>query len=302
MPSPALACPRRHFLLACGALAMQPARLQAEAPPEPFFDAHVHLNDLDLQLRLMERFNIPRAVIFWGRRSDNTRILEAARAHPQRLVPFASISPERRDYRPLWMREDPALLDELERTIEAGQGAVRGIGEISAVHFPSSGFPETDFDPAGSTMRGIFDIARRHRLPVMVHVELTRLRELAWLMSAYRDVPTIWAHGGYAPLVIAERMLAEHDNLVFELSARTWPLHPRSPEYTLFNGPQVWPRWLALIERMPQRFIVGTDASHHSLAAEEMKITSVQRFLGQLSPAARPAVARDTLDALLTPR
>lgn len=295
---------RRQILAAAAAsLACGPALAQpAEPETTPFFDAHVHLNDLQMQLHLMTRFGIPKAVVFWGRRSDDDTVFEAARAHPDRLVAFASVSPERRAFRSLWQREDPALLDQLERSLLAGRDVVRGIGEISAVHFPSSGFPETDFDPAGSTMRGIFEIARRHGLPVMVHVELTRLRELSTLMAAYRDVPAIWAHGGYAPLVIAERMLAEHANLVFELSARTWPEHPRSPEYTIFNGPAVWARWLALVERLPRRFIVGTDASHHVLASEEMKIASVQRFLAQLSPEARPWVAQRNLEMLLAPR
>lgn len=296
---------RRQILAAVTTAALlhrtSPAH-RATAEPAPFFDAHVHLNDLEMQLRLMARFGIPKAVVFWGRRSDDATVFEAARAHPDRLVAFASVSPERRAFRSLWQREDPALLEQLERSLSAGRDVVRGIGEISAVHFPSSGFPEADFDPAGSTMRGIFEIARRRGLPVMVHVELTRLRELSALMAAYRDVPTIWAHGGYAPLVIAERMLAEHANLVFELSARTWPEHPRSPEYTVFNGPVVWARWRALVERLPRRFIVGTDASHHVLASEEMKITSVQRFLAQLSPEARPWVATRNLEALLTPR
>ena len=297
--------PTRRKLLAAAAAALACGRgLAQPATPEsiPFFDAHVHLNDLEMQLHLMTRFGIPKAVVFWGRRSDDATVFEAARAHPDRLVAFASVSPERRAFRSLWQREDPALLEQLERSLSAGRDVVRGIGEISAVHFPSSGFPEADFDPAGSTMRGIFEIARRRGLPVMVHVELTRLRELSALVAAYRDVPTIWAHGGYAPLVIAERMLAEHANLVFELSARTWPEHPRSPEYTVFNGPVVWARWRALVERLPRRFIIGTDASHHVLASEEMKITSVQRFLAQLSPEARPWVATRNLEALLTPR
>ncbi len=52
---------------------------------------------------------------------------------------------------------------------------------------------------------------------------------------------------------------------------------------------------------MPQRFLVGTDASHRSAQSEEMKHASVQAFLRQLSPAARERVARANLLELLGP-
>ncbi len=91
--------------------------------------------------------------------------------------------------------------------------------------------------------------------------------------------------------------------LHYELSARTWPQHPRSPDYTILrDGRQVWPEWLALIEAHSGRFIVGTDASHRSLESEVRKATSVQSFLQQLSPAARERVARLNLLALLPER
>jgi hypothetical protein len=66
--------------------------------------------------------------------------------------------------------------------------------------------------------------------------------------------------------------------------------------YTILrDGQKVWPEWLQLIEAMPGRFLVGTDASHRSLASEAMKFASVQNLLAQLSPAAREQVARGTL-------
>ncbi|WP_284616630.1 amidohydrolase family protein [Aquabacterium humicola] len=286
-----------------GLLRAQPRDADSDGdapPPIPFFDAHVHLNDVEMQLKLMDRFGARRAVIFWGRQSDNASVLAAARAHPARFVAFASVSPERSAYRPLWDREDPAVLQLLEDALREGGKGVRGIGEISAVHFPAAGFAETDYDPLGSTMRGIFEIARRHALPVLLHVEITRLRELSALMDAYPGVRVLWAHGGYTPLFLAERMLARHPQLTYELSARSWPMHPRSPDYTIFRDAQtLWPPWKALIERQPQRFVVGTDASHRSWAGEEMKARSVQRLLAQIAPPARALVAYDNLAALL---
>ena len=62
----------------------------------------------------------------------------------------------------------------------------------------------------------------------------------------------IWAHGGYTPYFLARRMIERHPNLTYELSARTYLRHPRSPDYTIFrNETEVWPRWLGLIEANP---------------------------------------------------
>ena len=278
-------------ILATAILSCASAIAWAQPAPIPFVDAHVHLNDPAMQLELMDRYGATHAVVFWGGRSDDASILEAARRHPARFIAFASISPERTAYRPLWEREDRALLEQLDAMLATG--AYAGIGEISAVHFPAAGFGATDFLPTGEMMRGILALARKHRVPVMVHVEVTRLQELSQLLAEFADVPVIWAHGGYTPLDLARRMLAQHPNLYYELSARTWPRHPRSAGYTILrDGVNVWPQWLELIEEQPHRFLVGTDASHRSPASEQMKFESVQNLLRQLGPRARELVGR----------
>jgi predicted TIM-barrel fold metal-dependent hydrolase len=280
---------------------MQPADAAAPQPPAnlvPFADAHVHLNDLPMQLELMQRWGASHAVVFWGGRSSNESVADAAKAHPGKLIPFASISPERTAYRPAWDKQDDALLEQLDAMLATG--LYKGIGEISAAHFPSAGFGETDFSPTGPMVTGILELARKHKVPVMLHVESTRMAELSQLLERFPDVPVIWAHGGYTPLFLARRMLDRHPNLYYELSARTWPRHPRSPDYTILrDGEKVWPEWLQLIEAMPGRFLVGTDASHRSASSEAMKFASVQNLLAQLSPAAREQVARGTLFRLV---
>ncbi|MEO5671600.1 MAG: TatD family hydrolase [Ramlibacter sp.] len=265
-----------------------------QAEPAPFVDAHVHLNDLAMQLELMERYRVTRAVVFWGGRSTNETVAQALRKHPDRLIAFASISPERTAYRPAWEANDEALLNQLDALLATG--IYKGIGEISVTHFPAAGFAETDFSPTGAMMSGIMRLARKHKVPVLVHAESTRMAELSAMLESFPDVAVIWAHGGYTPLFLARRMLERHPNLYYELSARTWPRHPRSPDYTILrDGSKVWPEWLELIESQPRRFLVGTDASHRSAASEAMKFESVQNFLAQLSPQARERVAQGNL-------
>ena len=265
-----------------------------------FTDAHVHLNDPEMQLRLMRESGTRRAIVFWGRNSTNELLIQWTQQHPGRFIPFASISPERSSYRKYWDAGDTALLDVLNNHLK--QGVVRGIGEISVAHFPGRGFPEANYGPLHPLMRGIMDLAQQYDVPLNIHCEITHIREFEQLLRAYPKVTVIWAHGGYTPYYIAKRMLAGHPNLLYELSARTWKTHPRSPDYTILEaGVRVWPRWLRLIEENPDRFLIGTDASLHDLQRERSKIEAVRTFLLQLSEETRAMVAHKNLDRLMGP-
>ncbi len=281
----------------CLILTLLPAVLPVNADEKTdlsFVDSHVHLNRSDMYLDLMSAHDLPKAVIFWGRSSENESLIEAAELHPRHLIPFVSISPERQRYRPYWREEDMALLAELDALLAGGHA--KGIGEISVAHFPSRGFPEADFDLLGSMMTGIMKLSGQYDVPVNIHCEITRLREFSELLERFPTVKVIWAHGGYTPYFIAKRMIARHANLTYELSARTWRIHPRSPDYTIFrNDNDVWPQWLALIEDNPTRFIVGTDASQRSRDSDRRKIQSVKRLLRQLSPPTRRRVAHENI-------
>ena len=141
-------------------------------------------------------------------------------------------------------------------------------------------------------MTGIMGLARRYRLPVLIHCEITRMNEMEALLAANRDVAVVWAHGGYTPYFLARRLVERHANLTYELSARTWRPHPRSPDYTIFmTGDALWPEWRQLIEDHPTRFVVGSDAANRSRASDQARIDSVRALLAQLSEPARRAVA-----------
>jgi predicted TIM-barrel fold metal-dependent hydrolase len=262
-----------------------------------YHDAHLHVNDIDAALAMMRAHGISRAAVFWGRDTDNADIVRAAAEHPQ-LVPLLCVSPERSaTYGAWWRAGDRRLLAYAER--ELARGVYRGLGELSIVHFPGRGFPETEFSPLHPLMVGLMELAARHRLPVLVHCEITYARELSELLARYPRVPFLWAHGGYAPYYWTERMLARHRNLTIELSMRMVRDHPRSPDYTiLMDEKRVWPRWLEMIERMPDRFVVGSDASQRDAETDAARARSVFALLDQLTPAVREKVARTNFDAL----
>lgn len=285
--------------LVCAIVAATSLAAQATAP-RGFTDAHVHLNDPEAWVMLMNEMGVDRSIALAGRSVTNAQLREAGARWPGRILPFVSVSPEHREFRAAWVADDARL----ERLVDSllTHGGFHGIGEISVTHFPGAGFPEADFAPDGLTMRGLLGLARKHGVPIMVHVEVTRLRELDRTLAEFPDVTVIWAHGGYTPLFLARRMLDTHPNLVYELSARTWARHPRSPDYTIFQDDErVWQEWLDLIEQMPTRFIVGTDAAGRSPTSDREKIRSVELLLNQLSVDTRRQVAHANLERLLGP-
>jgi len=160
-------------------------------------------------VRLMDEAGIERAIVFRGRAIDNQGLTRAAERWPRRLVPFVSVSPEHREHRGAWESDDPAIAEVVDSLLNGG--GFFGIGEISVSHFSGAGFPEANFDPAGRALRAILDVARAHRVPVTLHVEVTRLRELEALLADYRDVTLIWAHGGYTPRIGSSKGLSRRE-------------------------------------------------------------------------------------------
>ncbi len=107
-------------------------------------------------LEAMDRSGIDKSVLVnigWATaelcEETNTYILEAARAHPERLIPFCSINP----------LAGTRAVEEIDRC--AGLGA-RGIGEL---HPDTQGFDLAD--PV--IMAPVMQAARRHGLPVLSH-------------------------------------------------------------------------------------------------------------------------------------
>jgi hypothetical protein len=148
-------------------------------------------------------------------------------------------------------------------------------------------------------MVGLMELARKYRVPVMIHCEITRLDELEQLFTRHADVPVIWAHGGYATLDVTRGILARHPRVTIELSMRT-ARHPIAPDANILDDAgRVQAGWLDLIEKNPARFIVGSDATQRDAGTDTRRITSVQGLLEQLTPDTREKVARGNLDALI---
>ena len=178
----------------------------------------------------------------------------------------------------------------VQALIERSPGLWRGIGEVITRHDDLTALT------AGETARAnhpalmkVYRLAARHDLPVLLHSNLTSLREetpiyLGELEDALRSNPDtrfVLAHAGtsggvekrQAPLAtlneIIRALLERYDNLYVDLS---WSVR----EHYLIKDGEPRAAWVALIEDHPDRFVLGSDVVGH--------FDSIGAILGEYRP------------------
>lgn len=164
--------------------------------------------------------------------------------------------------------------EHIRRLLEMYPGFWRGIGEVFTRHDDLTALTQSETPRANSeAMQRIYLLAAEHDLPVMIHSNITSKRErnplyLPELEEALRDHPTvrfIWAHAGTSKEIHRhqekldflfdelKRMLGLYPNLFIDLS---WTmLEP----YLLGEKGEPDPRWVELVNKHPDRFMIGSD-------------------------------------------
>jgi len=176
-------------VLLLGVLLAAPVPGAAEAPL-PLVDLHIHYNAWvaasltpeEVARRLREHGAIGGVVSS----TPTPNALRLATLAPEVFLPFFRPYLTER-HRGSW-HQDPAVLAEAEAALKAGQ--YRGIGEVHL----STG--NAGADAGNAILRGLLDLARRHRVPIQVHVDEPHIPVLEALLAAYPAVPVIWAHAG----------------------------------------------------------------------------------------------------------
>lgn len=153
-----------------------------------------------------------------------------------------------------------------------------GIGEVFTRHDDLTAMIEGETPRADNeAMQRVYRLAAKHDLPVLLHSNLTSAREreplyLDELTEALENHPEtrfLWAHAGTSAELhraqgklanlreTLDLLLAEHENLWIDLS---WSvLDP----YMLDDNGRPRAAWLALIEKYPDRFVLGSDLVGH---------------------------------------
>ena len=202
---------------------------------------------------------------------------------------------------------DKNAVHHIERMLELYPGLWQGIGEVFTRHDDLTALTSGDTPRANNeAMTRIYHLAAERDLPVLIHSNITSKRErnplyLAEIEQPLRDHPHtrfIWAHAGTSMeihrhqtqmkflLPVVTRLLELYPNLYIDLS---WSM--REP-YLLDEHGKPHQAWLTLIERFPDRFMLGSDVvGRFSSLGEQMR--GFDAFLDALPAEVAVKVARD---------
>jgi predicted TIM-barrel fold metal-dependent hydrolase len=235
---------------------------------------------IDAYVAAMKRHNVVKVVLLGvgGLQKDDTAWLTAAsKKYPDRVV--AGL--------PLPDPTSESAASQLELQLDRGKPRV--IGEV---HMRQVGRRLIDRDPNGPVFGKILDAAAKFEVPIVIHYELTDAAETALdrVLAAHRKSTIVLAHGGEGPPGRLDRLLLRNPNLFVDLSGMHFQ---RTPALASETGP-LDPGWKALIEKMPDRFMIGMDVWAARLfepAMLDRLFGWTRRILGELKPDVAERVA-----------
>lgn len=201
----------------------------------------------------------------------------------------------------------------IQRMLDLNPGLWQGIGEVFTRHDDLTAITAGDTPRANNeAMTRIYHLAAENDLPVMLHSNITSKRErnplyLAEVEEPLRNHPHtrfIWAHAGTSKEIHRHQvqmdfllptlscMLEAYPNLYIDLS---WSV---LTPYLLDDAGQPRPEWVKLVERFPERFMLGSDVvGRFNKLGKQMR--SFDPFLDALSEGVARKVARDNFLAIL---
>ena len=275
------------LVLLCAA----PPRADAGDYAGPLIDAHAHLPSaraIDAYAAAMERHHVTKVVLLGVggvQKDDPAWIDAAARKHPDRVITAI----------PLPDPTDGAAAGRLET--ELAKSGARVIGEV---HLRQVGRRNIERDPGDPAFGKILEVAAKRGVPVVIHYELTDAATTALdgALAAHRRATLVLAHAGEGPPARVEGLLARNPNLLVDLSGMHFQ---RKPALASETGP-IEPAWKALIEKFPDRFLMGVDVWAPRLfepAMLDRLFTWTRRVLGELRADVAERVAYKNAAALL---
>jgi predicted TIM-barrel fold metal-dependent hydrolase len=248
----------------------------------PLIDAHSHVPNataVGAYVDAMKRHDVRRVILFGVggvQKDDPAWIAAAVRKHPDRVLPAVPVP-------------DPLAPDAGARLEAAlARGRAHAIGEIHLRQVSR----KIDRDPTAPAFAKVLGVAAKHGLPVVIHAELddAAAAALGRALAAQPRSVIVLAHAGEATPGRLEPLLGRHPNLMVDLSGMHFQ---RTPALASETGP-LDPAWKALIEKLPDRFVMGIDVWAPRLfepAMLDRLMKWTRRILGELSPAVAEQVA-----------
>jgi predicted TIM-barrel fold metal-dependent hydrolase len=255
----------------------------------PLIDAHSHVSSaqaIDAYVAAMKRHDV-RKVVLLGvggvQKEDAAWIEAAAKKYPDQVVAGVPL-PD-----PMSKGAAEALDAALKRT------KARAVGEVHVRQVSR----KIDRNPSDPAFLKVLAVAARHGAAIVIHDELTAgaTDGLEKALAADRNAVIVLAHAGEATPGGLEAVLGRHTNLMVDLSGMHFQ---RTPSLATESGP-LDPKWKALIEKMPDRFLMGIDVWAPRLfepAMLDRLIKWTRRVLGELKPEVAERVAWKNAAAL----
>ncbi len=196
------------------------------------------------------------------------------------------------------------LLEKLDAEFEAKK--IRGIGELILNNRNSH--PDPRFrrrvDINAPPFRALYALAAKHGGFVQIHMEddSSSIKGLESLIKIDPTVPVILSHClNNASAATARELLEKYPNLYCETSARSSVLlwHPNFASFQIHNSNWTNPSWLALIEAMPDRFMVGSDVTSKAVSYDAVIATVRTGLLAKLSESTLKKVAYQNAQRVL---
>jgi predicted TIM-barrel fold metal-dependent hydrolase len=252
----------------------------------PIIDAHAHVPNaaaIDAYVAAMKKHNITRVVLLGVggvQKDDAAWIAAAARKYPGVVVPGAPVA-------------DPSDAGAAKAAEALDALKARALGEVHGRQVSR----KIDRDPA--TFRKLFELAASRGVPVVIHEELSdgAVKQLDAALAAHRKTIVVIAHGGEGPPARVDGLLARNPNLHVDLSGMHFQ---RKPALATETGP-LDPAWKALIEKYPDRFLIGVDvwaARLFEAPTLDRLMAWTRRILGELAPDVAARVASKNAAAL----
>ncbi len=313
----------------------RPARPRGEKYEGLIIDTHVHLDppgsgsyaaaDLEDILETAEKAGVGRLILMptpnEGRFPNHEKGVEEKR----RLLKMGGSRVGLLcggSYLTVWMHEAlrrgysqgelEGRIERLERELESGD--CLGVGEVGPYHFDKTGkmavveFP-MNFTPFLKVVglaaeEGVWlDLHAEPMTPQGKSYEDEVFGGIALLFQLYPDLKLILSHTGRTNPRNARALLKAYPNLMMNLKVvLSTRLNWRNLEAITNDDGELYEDWAALMEEMPERFMVGSDAKfgrrRYPTERYRKDIRHLRRLLGSLDPAAAALIAHKNAERL----
>ncbi len=275
----------------------------------PIIDLHFHADqawDIHALVKLFDELGV--AAAGNGARGSDGLVLTFAQQYPGRFIPYGGNEPIRgfisREGERAYTLQNPAVgeyLGQLETALRDRQ--FKGIGELVINSTHSRADKASKYPADSPLMRRLWALSATYGVPLSAHMDATpeSIQEMERLLASDRRGTWIWAHTGWLPAAdpsMLRRLLGAHPNLFCELSGRESirRIYRGDP---IDEGGVLKPAWKALLEDLPDRFVIGTDVDPATLKTYAEEVGYWRGILAQLSPAAAGKLAHENAERLL---